>query len=163
SRTRVMMLNSPNNPSGAVIPRDTMSAVIQMCLQRDIKIIFDECYDCFVFPPFEHVSPLHFFPEARDITCFVNTFSKAYAMTGWRLGFAIAPTDVIEACDKLQGHVTSNPSSISQIAGVEALEGDQTALKVMFDEYERRRKFIYEALSAMPGVRCNEPQGAFYV
>ncbi|MCI0601947.1 pyridoxal phosphate-dependent aminotransferase [bacterium] len=162
-KTRVLLLNSPNNPSGGVIPRNTLSDVVQICRQRNIKIIFDECYDCFVFPPYQHTSPLHFLPEAKDITFVVNTFSKAYAMTGWRLGLTVGPPDVIAACDKLQGHTTSNPSSISQIAGLEALEGDQTSLSMMFDEYERRRNFIYDALSAMPGVQCNVPQGAFYV
>jgi aspartate aminotransferase len=162
-KTRVLLLNSPNNPSGAVIPRKTLSDLVQICRERDIKIIFDECYDCFVFPPFQHTSPFHFLPEARDITFVVNTFSKAYAMTGWRLGLTIGPAEVISACDKLQGHTTSNPSSISQIAGVEALEGDQTSLTMMFEEYAVRRNFIYEALSKMPGVKCNVPQGAFYV
>jgi aspartate aminotransferase len=163
SKTRVLLLNSPNNPSGAVIPRKTLSDLVQICRQRDIKIIFDECYDCFVFPPFQHTSPLHFLPEAKDITFVVNTFSKAYAMTGWRLGLTIGPAEVISACDKLQGHTTSNPSSISQFAGVEALEGDQTSLTMMFEEYAGRRNFIYDALSKMPGVKCNVPQGAFYV
>jgi aspartate aminotransferase len=163
SKTRVLILNSPNNPSGAVIPRDTMSAIVQICLERDIKIIFDECYDCFVFSPFRHTSPFHFFPEAKEITFVVNTFSKAYSMTGWRLGYAIGPAEVIAACDKLQGHITSNPSSISQMAGLEALDGDQHSLQLMFAEYAKRREFIYEALSSMPGVRCNVPQGAFYV
>ncbi len=162
-KTRVLLLNSPNNPSGAVIPRKTLSDLVQICRQHDIKIIFDECYDCFVFPPFQHTSPLHFLPEAKDLTFVVNTFSKAYAMTGWRLGLAIGPAEIISACDKLQGHTTSNPSSISQMAGLEALEGDQTSLAMMFEEYARRRNFIYEALLKMPGVKCNVPQGAFYV
>jgi aspartate aminotransferase len=163
SKTRVLLLNSPNNPSGAVLSKETLSDLVQICRQRDIKIVFDECYDCFVFPPYQHTSPLHFLPEAKDITFVVNTFSKAYAMTGWRLGLAIGPAEVIAACDKLQGHTTSNPSSISQMAGLEAVEGDQSALTVMFDEYSRRRNFIYDALSKMPGVKCNVPQGAFYV
>ena len=162
-KTRVLLLNSPNNPSGAVISRKTLSDLVQICRERDIKIIFDECYDCFVFPPFQHISPFHFLPEAKDIAFVVNTFSKAYAMTGWRLGLTIGPAEIISACDKLQGHTTSNPSSISQIAGLEALEGDQTSLSMMFDEYCVRRKFIYAALSKMPGVKCNVPQGAFYV
>ena len=162
-KTRVLLLNSPNNPSGAVISRKTISDLVQICKQNDIKIIFDECYDCFVFPPFQHSSPFHFLPDAKDITFVVNTFSKAYAMTGWRLGLAIGPEEVIAACDKLQGHTTSNPSSISQMAGIEALVGDQTALTTMFEEYARRRNFIYEALTKMPGVQCNVPQGAFYV
>ena len=163
SKTRVLLLNSPNNPSGAVISRKTLSDLVQICRSHDIKIIFDECYDCFVFPPFQHTSPFHFLPEARDITFVVNTFSKAYAMTGWRLGLTIGPAEIITACDKLQGHTTSNPSSISQIAGLEALEGDQTSLSMMFEEYAIRRNFIYDAISKMPGVKCNVPQGAFYV
>jgi len=161
--TRILILNSPNNPSGAVLPREVLGNLVQLCMKHDIKIIFDECYDCFVFSPYQHTSPIHFFPEARGITYIVNTFSKAYSMTGWRLGFAIGSAEVIEACDKLQSHTTSNPSSISQMAGLEALDGDQHSVDLMFAEYDRRRKFIMEALAAMPGIRCNEPQGAFYV
>ncbi len=163
SRTRVLILNSPNNPSGAVVPRETMGAIVDLCAQRNIHIVFDECYDCFVFPPYEHVTPAHFFPNGRDLTFIVNTFSKTYAMTGWRLGYAIGPAEIISACDKLQSHTTSNPSSVSQMAGIEAMEGDQSSVDVMYAEYARRRKYIAEALSSMPGLRCNEPQGAFYV
>lgn len=162
SRTKILLLNSPNNPSGAVIARETMGALVEICARRGISILFDECYDCFVFPPHQHSSPMHFFPAARDITFVVNTFSKMYSMTGWRLGFAIGSPEVIAASDKLQGHMTSNPSSISQMAGIEALEGDQGSIGVMYAEYERRRKFIMEALVSMPGVVCKEPEGAFY-
>src|SRR5262249_10553509 len=146
---------SPNNPSGAVIGRKAMGDLVDLCVKNDIKIIFDECYDCFVFPPSEHSSPIHFFPAARDITFVVNTFSKTYAMTGWRLGFAIGHPEVILACDKLQSHTTSNPSSISQMAGIEALEGNQDSIQVMYDEYARRRAFMTQAFSAMPGIRYN--------
>jgi aspartate aminotransferase len=163
SRSRVLILNSPNNPSGAVIPRDTMQEIVRLCARKNLSLIFDECYDCFVFPPHQHTSPMHFFPEAREFTFVVNTFSKVYAMTGWRLGFAIGPAEVISACDKLQSHTTSNPSSISQWAALEALAGDQSSIQLMYDEYLRRRQFIMEQVSAMPGVRCNEPMGAFYL
>jgi aspartate aminotransferase len=162
-KTRILLLNSPNNPSGAVIPGKTIKELVDLCTARNIKMIFDECYDCFVFPPYEHSSPLQFLPDGKEIAFVVNTFSKAYAMTGWRLGLAIGPEEIIAACDKLQGHTTSNPSSISQMAGIEALEGDQTSLSLMFEEYARRRNFIYKALTEMPGVKCNVPQGAFYV
>jgi len=162
-RSRILILNSPNNPSGAVIPQKTMAALVDLCLRNNILIVSDESYDCFVFPPYEHVSPMHFFPKARDITFVVSTFSKVYSMTGWRLGFAIGPAEVISACDKLQSHTTSNPSSISQMAGIGALEGDQGSVQLMYDEYLQRRNFIAEALSHMRGIRCNQPQGAFYV
>lgn len=162
-RTRVLILNSPCNPSGAVIPRKVLEDLLDLCVSRDIKLIFDECYDCFVFPPYQHASPLQFSPKGRDQVFIVNTFSKVYSMTGWRLGFAIGPKDVISACDKLQSHTTSNPCSISQMAGIEALQGDQGSIDLMFREYESRRGIVMEALQAMPGVRCNEPQGAFYV
>lgn len=162
-RSKILILNSPNNPSGAVIPGKTMSALVDLCVKHNIIIISDESYDCFVFPPFEHVSPMHFFPRGRENTFVVSTFSKLYAMTGWRLGFAIGPAEVISACERLQSHSTSNPSSISQMAGIEALEGDQRSVKIMYEEYLQRRNFIAEALSKMRGVRCNQPQGAFYV
>jgi aspartate aminotransferase len=162
-RSRVLILNSPNNPSGAVIPQKTMAALVDLCLKNNILIVADESYDCFVFPPCEHVSPMHFFPKARDITFIVSTFSKVYSMTGWRLGYAIGSAEVISACDRLQSHTTSNPSSISQMAGMGALEGDQSSVQLMYEEYLQRRNFIAEALSHMRGIRCNQPQGAFYV
>ena len=162
SHTRVLILNSPNNPSGAVIPRGTMEEIVDLCSRKNLALVFDECYDCFVFPPHKHTSPFEF-SKAREFTFVVNTFSKVYAMTGWRLGFAIGPKDVISACDKLQSHTTSNPSSISQWAGVEALSGDQSSVQTMYEEYLRRREFIMNAVSAMPGVHCNEPMGAFYL
>ena len=162
SHTRVLILNSPNNPSGAVIPSETMEEIVNLCSRKNLALVFDECYDCFVFPPHKHTSPFEF-SKAREFTFVVNTFSKVYAMTGWRLGFAIGPKDVISACDKLQSHTTSNPSSISQWAGVEALSGDQSSVQTMYEEYLRRREFIMNAVSAMPGVHCNEPMGAFYL
>jgi aspartate aminotransferase len=161
-RSRVLILNSPNNPSGAVIPKETLEEIVSLCARKNLMLIFDECYDCFVFPPHKHTSPFEF-PDAREFTFVVNTFSKVYAMTGWRLGFAIGPADVISACDKLQSHTTSNPSSISQWAGLEALSGDQASVQKMYEEYLRRREFIMNAVSAMPGVKCNEPMGAFYL
>lgn len=161
-RTRVLILNSPNNPSGAVIPKQTMGALVDLCVAKGITVVSDESYDCFVFPPYEHTSPMHFYPKGRENTFIVSTFSKLYSMTGWRLGFAIGPAEVISACDKLQSHTTSNPSSISQMAGIEALEGDQGSIRIMYDEYEKRRDFIADALSKMRGVRCNQPHGAFY-
>lgn len=162
-RTRVLVLNSPSNPSGAVIPRQVLSDLLDLCVQRNVQLIYDECYDCFVFPPHHHTSPAQFFPRGRENTFVVNTFSKVYSMTGWRLGFAIGPQEVISACDKLQSHTTSNPCSISQMAAIEALEGDQTSVDVMFAEYTQRRSLVMDALKEMPGIRCNEPQGAFYV
>jgi aspartate aminotransferase len=161
-RSRVLILNSPNNPSGAVIPQETMEAIVNLCSRKNLVLVFDECYDCFVFPPHKHISPFEF-SGAREFTVVVNTFSKVYAMTGWRLGFAIGPKEVISACDKLQSHTTSNPSSISQWAGLEALSGDQNSVQIMYDEYLRRREFIMNAMSAMPGVQSNEPMGAFYL
>lgn len=162
-RTRVLILNTPCNPSGSVIGREVLSDLVDLCVRHDIQLIFDECYDCFVFPPYIHTSPMHFFPRGRDRTFIVNTFSKVYSMTGWRLGYAVGPQQVISACDKLQSHTTSNPCSISQMAAMEALQGDQSSIDVMFGEYKKRRVLVLEALKAMPGIRCNEPQGAFYV
>jgi aspartate aminotransferase len=163
SRTAALILNSPCNPSGAVISHSSLSNLIDLCEERGIRLIYDECYDCFVFPPNRHSSPIEFFPRGRDLTFVVNTFSKVYSMTGWRLGFGIGPREVIAACDRLQSHTTSNPSSISQMAALEALQGDQDSVRMMFEEYLERRRIVMGALKAMPGIRCNEPQGAFYV
>jgi aspartate aminotransferase len=160
-RTRLVIVNSPSNPSGAVMDRGEFEKLFELTSRRGIYLITDECYCHFLYDsePFSIAS----LPGARGTAIVAGTLSKTYAMTGWRIGFALAPASIIDAMMKLQSHSTSNPTSISQKAAVEALRGPQDSVAAMLAEYHRRRDFVVERLRAIPGVECAEPRGAFYV
>jgi len=160
-RTKLIVLNYPNNPTGAVFSRATLGAVARLAVERGIWIISDECYEALSFEG-RHVSIAALDPAVKARTLVVNTCSKAYAMTGWRIGFAAGPRAVIRAMTDVQSQVTSNPSSIAQWAAVEALGGLQDDVAKMAGEFDRRRHLIIEGLNALPGVRCVMPKGAFY-
>ena len=162
-RTRLLVLNSPSNPTGAVYPRETLEAVAEFVLRHDLWLISDEVYEKLVYHGARHVSPASLSPELKGRTVVVNGVSKAYAMTGWRIGFAAAPLPVAGAMADLQGHVTSNPNSIAQKAALGALRGDAGAAAAMVAEFERRRDYMVGRLKAMPAFRTPEPEGAFYV
>jgi aspartate aminotransferase len=159
-KTRMMIINSPSNPSGAVIDRVEFEKILHMCVQRGIYLLTDECYCHFLYEgsPFSIASV----PGAKDTALVAGTMSKTYAMTGWRVGFGLAPAPIITAMNKLQSHSTSNPTSIAQKAAVEAMRGPQDSVQVMLAEYRKRRDFVVARLRAIPGVRCAEPKGAFY-
>ncbi|HEY8449337.1 MAG TPA: pyridoxal phosphate-dependent aminotransferase [Bacillota bacterium] len=161
-RTRVLVVNSPSNPSGAVLTREELQGIAELAQERDLWVISDEIYEHLVYDGREHVS-LASFPGMKERTVLINGLSKAYAMTGWRMGYAAAPKAVIEAMVALQGHVSHGPSSISQAAAVEALNGPQDSVAAMVAAYDERRKQIVERLNQLPEVRCAEPEGAFYV
>jgi aspartate aminotransferase len=160
-RTKLLILNSPNNPSGAVYPRADLEKVAALALEHKFYVVSDECYDALSYdgrvPSIAELSP-----EIKARTILVNTCSKAYAMTGWRLGFAAGPREIVKAMGDLQGQCTSNPTSIAQWAAVEALAGSQDEVAKMAGEFDRRRRVIIEALNAIPGVTCVMPKGAFY-
>jgi aspartate aminotransferase len=160
SRTRMIMINSPSNPSGAVLDRGEFEKILKLCVDRGIYLLTDECYCHFLYEgsPFSIASV----PGGRDNVLVAGTVSKTYAMTGWRIGFALAPQPIIGAMTKLQSHSTSNPTSIAQKAAVEALRGPQDSVQTMLAEYRRRRDFVVSRLRRIPGVRCAEPKGAFY-
>jgi aspartate aminotransferase len=160
-RTKIVVLNSPNNPTGAVFSRAALEAVARLAAERNLWIISDECYESLTFEG-RHVSVASFGPEVKARTIVVNTCSKAYAMTGWRIGLAAGPRAVIKAMTDVQSQVTSNPSSIAQWAAVEALSGPQDEVAKMAGEFDRRRRLIVDGLNALPGVRCATPKGAFY-
>jgi len=161
-RTKVIILNSPNNPTGAVFSPASLAAVGKLALERDLFVVSDECYEALTFEG-RHASIAALGPEIKARTLVVNTCSKAYAMTGWRIGFAAGPRELIAAMTDIQSQVTSNPSSIAQWAAVEALIGPQDEVAKMAGEFDRRRRLIVQGLNGLPGVSCVMPRGAFYV
>ena len=161
-RTKVIVLNSPNNPTGAVFSPASLASVAKLALERDLFVVSDECYEALTFEG-RHASIAALGPEIKARTLVVNTCSKAYAMTGWRIGFAAGPRELIAAMTDIQSQVTSNPSSIAQWAAVEALIGPQDEVAKMAGEFDRRRRLIVQGLNALPGVSCVMPRGAFYV
>ncbi len=160
SRTKAIILNSPNNPSGAVMNPDDMAGIQRLAAQRGIWVISDECYVYLNFTAKRF--SLGSLREYRERMLIIGSLSKTYAMTGWRLGYALGPAAVIQAMQKLQGQSTSNPTSIVQKAAVAALKGPQSCVEEMRADYMRLRDRVVEGLRAIPGIRCNSPEGAFY-
>jgi len=160
-RTKLVVLNSPNNPTGAVFSPAALQAVGRLAVERKLWIVSDECYEALTFEG-RHVSVASFGADVKARTLVVNTCSKAYAMTGWRIGYAAGPRELIRAMTDAQSQVTSNPSSVAQWAAVEALTGPQDEVAKMAGEFDRRRRLIIAGLNALPGVRCGMPKGAFY-
>lgn len=160
SRTRMVIINSPSNPSGAVLPRDEFERIYRLTSTRGIFLMTDECYCHFLYggTPFSIAS----LPGAKETVLVAGTVSKTYAMTGWRIGFGLVPEYIAGAMLKLQSHSTSNPTSISQKAAVEALRGPQESVALMLVEYRKRRDFVVARLNQIPGVTCALPEGAFY-
>ena len=161
TRTRVVVVNSPNNPSGAVLDDGEFGLIAKLCHERGIFLISDECYSHFLYDgrkPFSIASHT----DLKSHIIIAGSVSKTYSMTGWRIGYILARPEIIDAVVKLQSHSTSNPTSVSQKAAVEALNGPQESVGVMLAEYAKRRKFVLDRLRAIPGVKCAEPGGAFY-
>jgi aspartate aminotransferase len=160
ARTKVILLNSPSNPSGAIFTPDTFRAVLEICKQRGIWLLSDECYVKFLYDaaPYSVASE----PGSKDFVVIAGSLSKTYAMTGWRLGFALAPAPIVKAMINLQSHSTSNPTSFVQKGALAALNGTQAPVAEMLAEYRRRREIIVSGLRAIPGVTCVMPAGAFY-
>jgi aspartate aminotransferase len=161
-RTKLIILNSPCNPSGRVIPPAEFEPIMELLAERGIYVISDECYLRFVYPPGEVFSAASLPAGLRSRLCIAGSFSKTYAMTGWRVGYALASCEWTRAMLKVQGHSTSNPNSIAQSAALEALNGPQESVDAMLAEYTRRRAWLLAALKEIPGISCNEPEGAFY-
>jgi aspartate aminotransferase len=160
-RAKLVIINSPSNPSGAVVHREEFEKIFRLTSARGIYLMTDECYCKFLYDsePFSIAS----LAGAKETVLVAGSLSKTYAMTGWRIGFGLVPPAIVQAMTKLQSHSTSNPCSISQKAAVEALRGPQESVGIMLAEYRKRRDFVVSRLRAIPGVLCNEPQGAFYV
>jgi aspartate aminotransferase len=153
-------MNSPSNPSGAVIDPGEFERIYELTASRGIYLMTDECYCKFLYDSQPYSIAAR--PGAKETVVVAGSLSKTYAMTGWRIGFALAPAAVIGAMMKLQSHSTSNPTSIAQKAAVEALRGPQESVAAMLAEYHKRRDFVVGRLRQIPGVECAEPRGAFY-
>ena len=161
-RTRLIILNSPSNPSGRVIQPEEFENIMEIVAERDLYAISDECYLRFVYPPAGVFSAASLRPELRRRLCIAGSFSKTYAMTGWRVGYSLANADWTRAMLKVQGHSTSNATSIAQAAATEAFNGPQDSVAGMLAEYTLRREWLLKALNEIPGLRCPQPEGAFY-
>jgi aspartate aminotransferase len=161
-QTRLIILNSPSNPSGRVTPPEEFERVMQVIADHDAYAISDECYLRFVYAPGQVFSAASLAPELRRRLCIAGSFSKTYAMTGWRIGYSLANPEWTRAMLKVQGHSTSNPNSIAQAAATEALNGPQDSVATMLADYTRRREWLLPALNAISGLRCPQPEGAFY-
>jgi aspartate aminotransferase len=161
-RTRIVIINSPSNPTGAVIPRAEFERILEVCQRRGVMLLSDECYSHFTYgdsKPFSIAS----IPGSKSNVVIAGSFSKTFAMTGWRLGYTMSPQPIAAAVTKLASQSTSNPTSICQYAGIEAMRGPMDGVAAMLAEYARRRERILAGLRAIPGVTCTAPQGAFYV
>ncbi|MDP9098839.1 MAG: pyridoxal phosphate-dependent aminotransferase [Verrucomicrobiota bacterium] len=162
-RTKMLILNTPGNPTGAVYTREELEGIVEVAAEEDIYILSDEIYEKLVYDDAKHVSVASLSPEAYGLTITVNGFSKAYAMTGWRLGYMAAPEAVAKAVDNIQSHSTSNPCSFAQKGAVAALKGDQQTLADMRDEFSMRRDYMFDRIIKIPNITAVKPQGAFYI
>ena len=163
ANTKLLVLNSPSNPTGAVYTKseiESLGAVLER--HPHVNVISDDIYEHIRWEDDEFVNIAMACPKLKDRTIILNGVSKAYAMTGWRIGYAAGPEDIIKAMKKIQGQSTSNPSSISQAAALEAISGDQSFINMMVDAFERRHNFLVDSLNAIDGIECPQSRGAFY-
>ena len=162
-KTKAFVLNSPSNPTGCVYGRDGLEMIARLAVKNKFFVISDEIYEKLVYDGKKHISIASLGKDIYDLTITVNGVSKSYSMTGWRIGYAAGPGDVMEAVSNLQSHATSNPASMSQRAAEEALKGEQKCVEEMRLEFEKRRDFMASRLAQIKNISCVKPEGAFYV
>jgi len=162
-KTKGLILNSPCNPTGAVYTPAELEDLARVLLDTDLFVITDEIYEHIIYDGLKQISIATLDPALKARSIVVNGFSKAYAMTGWRLGYCAGPREVIEMCDRLQSQTTSNATAFVQVAGIEALTGPQESAGAMAQAFEQRRNFVVRRLNAIPGITSNTPRGAFYI
>ncbi|MDP2945374.1 MAG: pyridoxal phosphate-dependent aminotransferase [Atribacterota bacterium] len=162
SRTKLLILNSPNNPTGAVYEQEEIKRIAQLLLKYNIYCICDEIYEKLVYDNAKHLSIASLSDEIKEKIITINGVSKSYAMTGWRIGYAAGPEEVVSGMSKIQDHSTSNPNSIAQKASVEALLGRQDTIEEMKKAFDERRKYMAKRLNEIEGFSCIDPAGAFY-
>ncbi len=160
-KTKAILLNSPNNPSGAVIGEEELKKIAELAVEKNLFVVSDEVYEHFIYER-KHTSIASLNENIKKLTTTVNAVSKTYAMTGWRIGYCAAEKEIISAMSALQSHMTSNPCSIAQMAAVEALNGQQDSVKEMKQAFEKRRNLMVNGLNKIPGISCRVPEGAFY-
>ncbi|MCH1409628.1 MAG: pyridoxal phosphate-dependent aminotransferase [Verrucomicrobiales bacterium] len=161
-RTRMLILNSPNNPTGSVYSKEELEALVEVAESEDIIILSDEIYEKLVYNDKKHVSTATVSEAAKNLTITINGLSKVYSMTGWRLGYTAAPPEIAKAIGIIQSHTTSNPTSFAQWGGIAALQGDQNMITDMVEEYDMRRQYMMSRLQGIKNVDVVEPEGAFY-
>ena len=163
SRSKVVVLNSPSNPTGMVYSGDELRSLVDVAVKHGLYIVSDEIYEKMVYDGMKHASPASFSRAACDLTVTVNGFSKAFAMTGWRLGYMAAPRALAKAAGALQSHISSAPNTFAQYGAIAALEGGEDTVRNMVAAFEDRRNYLNDRLSRIEGVRCVKPMGAFYM
>ncbi|MDN3514493.1 MAG: pyridoxal phosphate-dependent aminotransferase [Candidatus Brocadia sp.] len=161
-RSKLLFINSPGNPTGMVYTEKELREIVCFAVEKGLYVISDEIYEKILYDGARHFSPASFHEECYKKVITVNGFSKVYSMTGWRLGYAAGPEEIIKAATNIQDHTTSGANSITQVAGVEALKGNQDSVGMMVCEFDRRRRYTVERLNTIKGVSCLLPQGAFY-
>jgi aspartate aminotransferase len=162
-RTRLLILNTPSNPTGTVYTPEEIKALGDICVERGLLIMSDEIYEHLLYDGAVHQSVASFSPAHQEHTILVHGFAKAWSMTGWRLGFMAAPEPIAKAIDAIQSHSTSNPTSFAQKGGVVALTGTQDHLRIWLAEFSKRRTYAFEKLNSIPGISCVNSKGAFYL
>jgi aspartate aminotransferase len=163
SKTKAFILNSPSNPTGMIYTKNELAALGEVCLSHDIVIVSDEIYEKLVYDGNEHVSIAEVSEALKQQTMIINGVSKSHSMTGWRIGYAVGNASIIKAMTDLASHSTSNPTTTSQFAAIEAYEGSQEAVEMMYNAFSERLNAVYDRLNQIPGFRCLKPQGAFYL
>jgi aspartate aminotransferase len=161
-KTKLVIIGSPSNPTGAVIPKDELEKIAVLCVKKNIFVLSDEVYEHFCYDKNPHLSIASFSKEMYDLTCTVNSVSKTYSMTGWRIGYLAGPKVLVKKMDALQSQMTSCPNSIAQKAAVAALTGDQHCVQEMLHAFAERRAYIHKRLNAVKGLTLLPPEGAFY-
>lgn len=161
-RTKAIILNSPSNPTGFIYDEKTLSAIAEIALKHNLYVISDEIYEKLIYDGHRHISIASLSEEIKDRTIVVNGLSKSHSMTGWRIGYAAGPAEIIKVMTNIQSQSTSNPTSVAQKAAVAALRGPQDFVESMRREFERRRNFLVEQLNMIEGISCRLPKGAFY-
>jgi aspartate aminotransferase len=161
-RTRMLILNSPNNPTGAVYSKEEIEALVEVAESEDIIILSDEIYEKLIYNDKKHVSTASVSEAAKNLTITINGLSKVYAMTGWRLGYTAAPPEIAKAISIIQSHTTSNPTTFAQYGALAALQGPQNMINDMVEEYDMRRQYMLSRLQKINNIEVIEPEGAFY-
>jgi len=161
-RVKAFIINSPNNPTGSVIEKEQLRKIARLLTERGIYMITDEVYEHLIYGNRKHISVASLGEKEKEMSIIVNSVSKTYAMTGWRVGYAAGPREIIKAMNNLQGHATGNINSIAQKATIEALNGTQEPVRHMVIEYEKRREYMVKRLNQIDGIKCQYPDGPFY-